>query len=541
MMHQNILKNLSIWYRNYGNELSNNKIAELGSYNINGSIKTIIPNSIGFDIIEHESVDIVIKPGIISDDQKHKYKAVISTGSFQCCDDSQKYKNEIIDLLMPNGLLFLTMCGPNCRKSHQTTQNKYNFKDSVRMKKCELIEFFDPEIECIKCWTEVIDGHEDMIFYGIKKEPCAIQVFKPILETSKILDSLKNVLESGWIGLGPKTKEFEDKLAEYIGCKYFVALNSCTAALHLAIQSLNLPKRSKVLTTPITFVSTNHAILYNELEPVFCDVERTTGNIDAVQIQNACENYDIKAIIVVHIGGYSADMESINKIAKNFNIPVIEDCAHAFGAIYKGRKVGNTDNICCWSFQAVKNLPIGDGGAISTNNKELYDNLMKMRWLGIDKDTVQRSSDSAYKWQYDVPMLGYKYHLNDISSAIGIVGLETIDKNNEIRYNIAKYYMDNINNYIYPSYESDRISSYHFIPLFFGNRDKIYNRLTEDKIYSTCHYKRNDQYKLYEKYIKINDCINAEWYQNHVLVLPIHLGLIKSDLKRIVNVINKEE
>jgi len=366
-----------------------------------------------------------------------------------------------------------------------------------------------------------------------------IPVFKSVINTEAILKELKPVLDSGWIGLGPKTVEFEKKVSEFLGVSHFVATNSCTGALHMAIKSLDLPSGSRILTTPISFVSTNHAILYENYEPVFCDVNPKTGNIDENLIEDAIKQYDIKAIMVVHVGGYSCEMQVINEIAGRYGVPVVEDCAHAFGSTYNNSNVGDTPNVCAWSFQAIKNLPIGDGGGISTNDSGLYSFLNKTRWLGIDKDTVSRSSDSSYSWDYDVSHLGYKYHGNDITSTIGIVGLREVRANNKRRKEIADYYLENINNNIIrPDYKKNRKSSHHFIPFFFKDRECIYNKLIAENIFCGMHYKRNDLYSMYEDFIKINDCQNAEWFQNHEMTLPIHLGLTDIDLEKIVKVVN---
>lgn len=370
-----------------------------------------------------------------------------------------------------------------------------------------------------------------------------IQVFRPLVDTEKILNELRPVLESGWIGLGPKTKEFESKLSDYIGSKYFVALNSATSGLHLAIKCLNLPPKSKIITTPNTFVSTNHAILYEGHLPVFCDIEKTTGNISVQSIKQAInEDKDIKAIIVVHVGGYSCDMDEINKIAKENNLKVIEDCAHAFGGMYNGKMIGDTENICVWSFQAVKNLPVGDGGAISTNDEELYKRLNKLRWLGINKDTVSRSNlnseKQTYNWDYEVEEVGFKYHGADITSIIGIIGLETINVNNFRRRKIAQYYLNNIKDVVLPEYEENRVSSSHFLPLFFEDREHVYSTLKNNEIYCGMHYKRNDKYGPFQEFKKINNLVNAEWYENRELTLPLHLELSDLDVENIVKIIN---
>lgn len=368
-----------------------------------------------------------------------------------------------------------------------------------------------------------------------------INVFKAMINVEETLEALKPVLESGWIGLGPKTREFEIELEKFLNVKHISALNSCTSALHLALKVLNLPKGTKVLTTPITFTSTNSAILYDDLVPVFCDVEETTGNMKPEFVEHAILTEKIGAIIVVHIGGYSANMMDINYLAEKHNIPVIEDCAHSFGAKYNFKKVGDTNNICCWSFQAVKNLPVGDGGAISTNNSDFIKTINQLRWLGINKDTVSRSNlkseKQTYNWDYSVDTIGYKYHMSDITACLGLVGLKTIEKNNARRKEIAEYYLKNVD-CIKPDYSITRQSSFHFLPLFFENRDQIYKKLIDSNIFPGMHYKRNDLYPPFKDFQKINNCEHAEWYQNHELTLPIHLGLSDNDLEYIVKVVN---
>ena len=363
-----------------------------------------------------------------------------------------------------------------------------------------------------------------------------IQVFKPAMHTEAIIEGLREVLNKGWIGLGPKTKELEEKIGAYLNAKYVTCVNSGTAALHLAVKSLNLKPADMVATTPITFVSTNHALLYERLTPVFCDVEPKTGNIDFDSLYKMVTTRPIKAIMVVHIGGYPCEMDKINELAKLYEIPVIEDCAHAFGSSYaNGKKVGDSPNICTYSFHAVKNLPMGDGGAVVVNNKKKDTYFKMMRWLGIDSDTASRSKGS-YKWEYNVEKIGLKAHLNDITAIIGLSQLKSIDKDNARRKEIADYYRDNLKA-ILPDYDDKRKSSCHFYPVFFENREDVYGALVKNEIYPGMHYKRNDLYEMYEDYPK-DDMIHADWYEKHELTLPIHLGLSNEDLEKIVEVIN---
>jgi len=363
-----------------------------------------------------------------------------------------------------------------------------------------------------------------------------IQVFKPSLRTAKIMPEIEKALESGWIGLGPKVAEFEKEIEKYIGGGvYCCALNSCTSALHLAVKALNLPPKSRILTTPITFISTNHAILYEGHEPVFCDVEPRTGNINAVSVDKAISYYKPDAIMVVHIGGYPCDMEAINTIAAGARIPIIEDCAHAFGARYEGwALVGNSQNTCCFSFHAVKNLPVGDGGAIVSKDKNLIEWCKKQRWLGIDKDTISRSHN-GYSWEYDVEELGYKYHLSDIAAIIGLEQIKHIEADNFLREAFASEYEFNMPD-MGPEYSNKRLSSYHFYPMFFEKRNEVYEKLIKAEIYPGMHYKMNNKYKIYEE-CKCMDLSGAEEYERTELTLPLHLDLRVEDIRKIVETI----
>ena len=215
-----------------------------------------------------------------------------------------------------------------------------------------------------------------------------IQLFKPKICDAAI-QSVSETLQSGWIGLGPKVEQFEADFCKYTGCNHAVALNSATSGLHLAMELLGIEKDDEVITTPMTFVSTNHAILYQKAKPIFVDVEYDTLNIDVSKIEEKI-NQKTKAIICVHYSGYPCDLDEIYNLASNYNLAVIEDCAHAVGAEYNGLKIGNNSNMAVFSFHAVKNLPIGDGGMIVMDDPEIYERAKKMRWMGINKDTYSR-------------------------------------------------------------------------------------------------------------------------------------------------------
>ena len=259
--------------------------------------------------------------------------------------------------------------------------------------------------------------------------------------------------------------------------------------------------------------------------------------MDLDLVEFAIKNHNIKAILLVHNGGYPADMISFNFLAKKYNIPIIEDCAHAFGATSHGKNIGQTDNICVWSFQAVKNLCVGDGGGISTTNEEYYKRINTLRWLGIDRDTVSRSS-GGYNWKYDVAEIGFKYHMCDIIAAVGIVQLRHVVNDNARRKEIAEMYYNKLKNITLPKYNRNRESSYWFAPIFVENQTATYNKLVENQIFPSIHFMNNANYKMFKDYVKINNCEHANWYQNHVLSLPIHLYMTNEEVDKIINIVN---
>lgn len=279
-----------------------------------------------------------------------------------------------------------------------------------------------------------------------------LQVFKPSLGEEE-LDALRAIFETGWIGLGPKTAEFEERFAEYVGAKYAVGVNSATAALHLACVALGIGPGDEVIVPTITFVSTAHAPEYCGARAVFVDVEPDTLTIDVDDVRRKITPRT-KAIIPVHYGGHACRMDDLWDLAEEKGIAVIEDAAHACGSSYGGRKIGGLERsaLTCFSFQAVKNLAVGDGGMVTTNRVEVATALRRLRWVGIDKSTWDRTEEATmeiesgirrfahYGWYYEVSELGYKYHMNDIAAAIGLVQLRKLDAANERRRALATRY-----------------------------------------------------------------------------------------------------
>lgn len=356
-----------------------------------------------------------------------------------------------------------------------------------------------------------------------------IPVFRPSMGEEEI-KAVAEVLRSGWIGLGPKTREFEERFSAYVGVEHAIAVNSCTAALHLALKVLDV-EGGEVITSPMSFISTNHAILYNNAIPAFADIEEDTLNISADDVSKLVGR-KTKAILVVHYGGHACDMEPILEIARDKSIFVIEDAAHACGSEYKGRKIGSIGDATCFSFHAVKNLATGDGGMITVHDKDLADRIRKLCWLGINRGTWDRSKDKAYKWEYDVEEIGYKYHFNDILSAIGLIQLKKLDKANARRAQIAKKYNDAFRNidWLNTPVEHEYTRSAHHnyvIKVLDGRRDALVEYLAAHDISAGVHYIPNHLYDMYKPFYRKLPVAERVWRQ--LVTLPLFPDLTESE------------
>jgi perosamine synthetase len=361
-----------------------------------------------------------------------------------------------------------------------------------------------------------------------------IQLFSPRIRKEAV-EAAVEVLNSGWMGTGPKTLAFESAFAEYISAPFCVALSSCTSALHLGLHLLNLDQGSEVITTPLTFISTNHVILYEKLKPVFADIDPVTGNI-ALDSVSELITEQTGAIMLMHYGGYPCDIDEFYALSHEYSVPIIEDCAHACGATYKGRKIGSCGDIQAFSFQAVKNLPMGEGGALVIRKQEYDTRLRQLRWLGISSDTYQRSKSCQYRWSYDISEVGFKYQMNDIQAAIGLAQLRYLDEDNDYRRKIAEIYrqeLSKIPGIRLLEYRKDRLSSYHLFCVLVENRDVLINKLQSESIQTGVHYFRNDRYPMYEE----QNLPNTEYFWQRVISLPMHVMLTEEEVYSIVRII----
>ena len=359
-----------------------------------------------------------------------------------------------------------------------------------------------------------------------------IQVLKPRYRVDECLSEIKECLEIGWTGMGFKTLELENKWKEYTGVNNAHFLNSATSGLHLAVKILkeknSWGENSEIITSPMTFVSTNHAILYENLKPVFADIDNSL-NLNPQSILEKITNHT-KAIIFVGIGGNTKNMIEVIKIAKEKNIAIILDAAHMAGSYYDGKHVGFDVDVAVFSFQAVKNMPTADSGMICFKDENDDKRCRELSWLGINKDTFARSNEGSYKWDYNVNDAGFKYHGNSVMAALGLVGLKYLDADNAYRRQIAYWYEQNLQEKVDIIHHESNETSRHLFQVVVKNREKVIDCLTQNNIFPGVHYRQNTEYKPYK--IEYN-CENSNYFSERVLTLPIHTFLTKKDIDKI--------
>jgi perosamine synthetase len=319
---------------------------------------------------------------------------------------------------------------------------------------------------------------------------------------------------------------FEKKFITYIGAKSGVAVNSGTAALHLAVSCISKEK-GEIIVPSLSFVSTAHCVKYSGHKVIFSDVDPLTGCIDPVDIKKKISK-KTKAIIPVHFAGLSCDLSKISDIAKTHNIPIIEDASHATGTKYDKKRIGSHSDLVCFSFHPVKNLAMPSGGFIAINSKNdnyLKNDIETKKWCGIS-DRVGSN--------YDVKDLGWNYYMNEFSAAIGIAQLSKLSKLNKSRRNNAKEYFKRIN--VDSKMPYDASSSYHFYWILVNNRDQIREKLHKLGIETGTHYKPIHKMSYYNKKTTLSE---TEKFSEQIITLPTHPNLINLDIDYVIENINK--
>lgn len=351
------------------------------------------------------------------------------------------------------------------------------------------------------------------------------------------INSVVEVFKSDFLTTGPKIKEFEEKIADYCGAKYCVAVANGTAALHLASLVL-LNENDKVLTTPNSFLATSNSILYVGAKPIFIDICED-GNIDLDLCEEELKKDSlIKAIYAVHFSGNPLNQQKLKYLRETYNIKILEDCAHSIGAIFNGIKAGSCINsdISIFSFHPVKHITTGEGGAITTNDEEIYKKLLSLRSHGMIKTAYMKP------WEYEMHSLGFNYRLTDISAALGLSQLKKLDKFIEKRRNIAKKYDDIFaNTKINSLYKFNGNSSYHLyvVQVDFEklniSKEELFNKMIEKNIGLQLHYIPINKQPFYlnlgygeEKTPKMDK------YYKECFSLPIYPSLNEQEQKYVI-------
>tara|TARA_Y100000768_G_scaffold113266_1_gene83458 strand:+ start:15353 stop:16537 length:1185 start_codon:yes stop_codon:yes gene_type:complete len=383
---------------------------------------------------------------------------------------------------------------------------------------------------------------------------------KQFIDRSDIL-SVSKALKEDLITQGPIIEKFEKKICSIVKSKYAIAVSSCSAGLHLALASIEKKSnKNKVVTSPISFVSTANAIIHNNYRPVFLDIDQYSLNLKIENLQNYLrKNRNVKAIIPVHLGGSPQQSKKIHKISKKKNIYIIEDAAHSFGAKYEdGNMVGSCkySDITVFSFHPVKTITTGEGGVVTTNSKKIYQKILKLRSHGIEKNfrfwknrSLGFSNGKKNLWYYEMQNLGFNYRITDLQCALGLSQLNKLKKILSRRSEIARKYdevFSDKKHIFLPQNKHRKKSSNHLYILNLNfkkiglSRNKFMKILMKKGIYTQVHYIPIHLHPFFKKKrIKTTNLKNSINYYNQALSIPIFYNLKNSEQKKIISTIKK--
>ncbi|MFC1804625.1 DegT/DnrJ/EryC1/StrS family aminotransferase [Candidatus Omnitrophota bacterium] len=352
------------------------------------------------------------------------------------------------------------------------------------------------------------------------------------------LDKVREVFSTSWLGMGSVVKEFEDVIKDYLEVKHVVAVNTGTSAIHLAIDVLGIHHGDEIITPSLTYAAAIQAIISCGAKPVFCDIEEETLNIDIADVENKISK-KTKAVLPVHYCGNPADMDALLPLANRHSLTVIEDACHGFGSIYKGKKIGSFGHMACFSFDPVKVITCGEGGCVVTNNGAWADRLQKKRLLGIDRDTWSRYKNER-SWYYDVVTGGYRYHMNNINAAIGLMQMKKINQFIKRRQEIVKMYDDafkNLQELSILKKDIREISPYCYILRVKRDRDKLMDFLKNRGIRTGIHYIPNHLQSFFKRYASKLPVTERVWHQ--ILTLPLYYDMSDQDVGLVIDSIEE--
>jgi len=366
--------------------------------------------------------------------------------------------------------------------------------------------------------------------------------------TEDEIQSVVATLRSGWLTTGPKVKRFEEQFAGYLGCRHAVAVNSGTAALHLALDAVGIKEGDEVIVPTMTFAATAEVVFYLKAKPVLVDCRPDTLNIDPEQIENAITS-KTRAIIPVHFGGQPCEMDRILEIARQYKVKVIEDAAHALPASYRDKKVGAIGDITCFSFYATKTITTGEGGMATTENSEWAERMRMMSLHGISHDAWKRYTKEG-SWYYEILHPGFKYNLTDIAAAIGIEQLKKCDEFRKAREKIAKIYdrsFADLEEIQTPVRRSGTEHAWHLYVIELNldhlqiTRNQFIDALREEQIGTSVHFIPLHLHPYYRDKFGYHpsDFPNASSAFERIVSLPIYPRMTEADVESVIGAVRK--
>ncbi|MEM3364400.1 MAG: UDP-4-amino-4,6-dideoxy-N-acetyl-beta-L-altrosamine transaminase [Candidatus Micrarchaeia archaeon] len=352
------------------------------------------------------------------------------------------------------------------------------------------------------------------------------------------VSTVGTALTDEYLTTGPRVREFEQKICEYVNSKFCVAVNSGTSALDIAVASLGLPPGSEIITTPFTFAASANCILYNNCKPVFADINPQTYNIDPEDVRKRITS-KTKAIICVDYAGQPCDLDELKEIAEKHNLYLIEDAAHSLGAEYKGKKIGGIADITAFSFHPVKIITTGEGGAVTTNDEKLYQKMKLLRNHGIDKTPSERAD-----YRYDMKILGRNYRITDFQCALGISQIMKIDRFIERRTEIANKYtkmLDGIQGIKTPYIKKNVRHAWHLYTILVKSieRDRFFGEMRNRGIGVNVHYIPVYKFTYYKQVFGGIRLPNVEEISSKIISLPIYPTLKDEELEKVVGSIKE--
>jgi UDP-4-amino-4-deoxy-L-arabinose-oxoglutarate aminotransferase len=368
-----------------------------------------------------------------------------------------------------------------------------------------------------------------------------IPLAKPSMGEDEIA-AVSDVIRSGMLTTGPKVFEFEKKFAEYIGDEVSaIALNSCTGGLFLALLALGIGPGDEVIVPSWTFAATAHVVCWTGAKPVFCDAEYDTCNIDLEDMEKKITK-KTKAVIPVHYAGYPCEMDLLMDIARKNGLYVIEDAAHIVGGSFKEKKIGLWGDITVFSFYATKNLACGEGGMAVSKNQSLIEKINKLSYFGINKDAFNRYAEKG-KWYYEIEEIGYKYNMDSLQAAIGLVQLEKLDMMNEKRRAIAATYRSSLDARIKCPFDDDRAYHvYHLFPVKIDpaiiGRDRFMDKLKDRRIGASMHFIPLHKHPYYKSYVTGTGLPVCDSLYKELISLPLYPDMTSDQLEYIIESIN---